>query len=148
MYRGNTNIGNLNIVTSTFTSTHAQTNTKQESATNISHDKVDNLCNAQVPWHVGHFQCMCVFCVDRERRATLGPPDSWALLGLQVHRVDQGHLVHLPQVLKRIIACGVTQFLTVTLHRAVCFHAHYVFCRSFFSWGKGGNGTSRSTRSL
>lgn len=38
--------------------------------------------------------------------------------------------------------------VTVTLHHAACFHARVVFCRSFFSWGKGGHGPSRSTRSL
>lgn len=79
MYRGNTNTGNLNLVTSTFTSTHAQTNTKQESATNISHDKVDNLCNAQVPWHVGHLQCMFGLCGQGTKGHTgasglMGPP--------------------------------------------------------------------------
>lgn len=129
-----------------YTRTHTHTH-KTRISNKYFHDKADDLSYAQEPM-ASRSPSVCVFvCVDREQRATLGPPDSRVLLGLQVHRVDRGHLVPLPQVLTGALVCDLTQFLTVTPLRVLCSHTR-AFCRSFFSWGKGGNGTSRSTRSL
>lgn len=49
MNSGSTDIGNLNLVTLTFTCTHSLTHTKQVSETNSSHNKVNNLSYPQVP---------------------------------------------------------------------------------------------------